>query len=439
MTLDNLDLFEGGPPRRKRATKATRRLLGLALVTVYLGVASVVAAQDQATAEAIAHLRSNVDAMLERDDLTRQRLAVLEEMRAGLDTLRPGDLSSQKARIVVGLSNALKIGTDDPTYQDVLLNPETLEMLVYNELNDDQAAELEAKLLLQPDDIVARTKLVIHYSGSPWEGSNRAHGEHVAWLIENAPYAHVLGTRGYISPRESELHAAGLKAWRRHVEREPDNPVFVARYARFMVWTDRRLYIELLERAHGLDPDNFLLAHELGRAYLLVARRSDRQGYDAEVAEKALTKFDLAYSLADHDIARTHFLQARAEAAFAAGRYDLAKEHARAVLIATKPEPNGGLMHEAYTVLGRVALTDGDTAGAKRHLLESATVPESSSLAIPGPTMSLAAELLALGERQVVLDYFDLCAVFWDSEDLNIWRAAINGGMTPDFGAQGFR
>ena len=48
--------------------------------------------------------------------------------------------------------------------------------------------------------------------------------------------------------------------------------------------------------------------------------------------------------------------------------------------------------------------------------------------------MTLASELLALGHSKVVLDYFELCAVFWKAEKLNTWRAALNAGQTPDFG-----
>lgn len=85
-------------------------------------------------------------------------------------------------------------------------------------------------------------------------------------------------------------------------------------------------------------------------------------------------------------------------------------------------------------MLGRVALIDGDVERAKSHLLASGNVPTSPVLGSFGPSMSLASELLALGHREVVLDYFDLCAVFWDRAELRAWRAAITAGMAPHFG-----
>lgn len=90
-------------------------------------------------------------------------------------------------------------------------------------------------------------------------------------------------------------------------------------------------------------------------------------------------------------------------------------------------------------MLGRIALVDGDVERAKSHLLASGNVPTSPVLGSFGPSMSLAAELLALGHREVVLDYFDLCAVFWDRAELRVWRAAINAGTAPHFGFHALR
>jgi hypothetical protein len=51
--------------------------------------------------------------------------------------------------------------------------------------------------------------------------------------------------------------------------------------------------------------------------------------------------------------------------------------------------------------------------------------------------MALARDLLERGERDTVLQYLDLCAVFWRSgrEKLQAWTAAVKEGRTPEFGA----
>lgn len=50
--------------------------------------------------------------------------------------------------------------------------------------------------------------------------------------------------------------------------------------------------------------------------------------------------------------------------------------------------------------------------------------------------MQLARELLEKGEKDAVLEYFNLCEKFWKSgaERLAGWRKTIAVGGTPEFG-----
>ena len=54
-----------------------------------------------------------------------------------------------------------------------------------------------------------------------------------------------------------------------------------------------------------------------------------------------------------------------------------------------------------------------------------------------GPNMSLAQDLLTKGERDVVLEYFELCRHFWKMENgrLTKWGQEVKAGRIPDFGA----
>ena len=407
----------------------------LAIVLVPL----VAVAQDNPSTDALDDLRAKVDALLMRDDLTPEQATALEELRAGLDVQSPEDLDIGSASVLMTITGGLQESKDDPMWQAVEdIMASFVGLLVHRgELTRDEVDELEEKLVLEPNDIAARTKLIRHYRGDLQERSRRAHARHVVWLIEHAPYAEELGTRGPsgIDPRMSEAYLAGRNAWRSHVEREPENPVFIARYARFVGWRDPSLHIELLTRASRLDSQNSELAEELGLVLLLASERTEENDRAVQAAEQALEHFDRAYGLAGNDFARNSILGRRAQAAFAAGRYDLAKQHAQAMLDA-KPflGPDGDLLHVGNTMLGRVALIDGDVERAKSHLLASGNVPTSPVLGSFGPSMSLASELLALGHREVVLDYFDLCAVFWDRAELRAWRAAIKADMAPHFG-----
>jgi hypothetical protein len=51
--------------------------------------------------------------------------------------------------------------------------------------------------------------------------------------------------------------------------------------------------------------------------------------------------------------------------------------------------------------------------------------------------MSLANELLEKGEKETVIEYFELCKKFWKMNDgrLDSWIASIKGGGKPYFGA----
>jgi hypothetical protein len=51
--------------------------------------------------------------------------------------------------------------------------------------------------------------------------------------------------------------------------------------------------------------------------------------------------------------------------------------------------------------------------------------------------MSLAKDFLEKGEKETVLQYFQLCRKFWDlgKYQLDQWTKDVNAGRIPDFGA----
>jgi hypothetical protein len=100
---------------------------------------------------------------------------------------------------------------------------------------------------------------------------------------------------------------------------------------------------------------------------------------------------------------------------------------------AGKPDDDG--IHKGNTVLGRLALRAGKIEEAKAYLLKSAGVTGSPALNSFGPNMTLAKELLEKGERDVVLEYFGLCAKFWEHghEKLKTWSSQVEAGSIPNF------
>jgi hypothetical protein len=97
----------------------------------------------------------------------------------------------------------------------------------------------------------------------------------------------------------------------------------------------------------------------------------------------------------------------------------------------------GNAVQDANLVLGRIALSEGHVDEAKRCLIAAGKSPGSPQMDSFGPNMSLAKDLLEKGERQVVLDYFELCRKFWkmDRGSLDEWARQVKAGAMPDFGA----
>jgi tetratricopeptide (TPR) repeat protein len=128
-----------------------------------------------------------------------------------------------------------------------------------------------------------------------------------------------------------------------------------------------------------------------------------------------------------------------AAAAFHLGQLGEAKEYAeRALALAPSYRDNwnyGNAVHLGHTVIGLLALTEGNLVKAVAELHESATTPGSPQLNSFGPTMQLAKALLREGEVVAVLEYLDGCRVFWEMGGtwLSLWERKIRAGQVPNF------
>lgn len=97
----------------------------------------------------------------------------------------------------------------------------------------------------------------------------------------------------------------------------------------------------------------------------------------------------------------------------------------------------GNAVHKAHLALGRLALRQEDIPAAIEHLRNAGKTPGSPQLNTFGPNMTLAFELLEIGESDAVLEYFDLCENFWEmgDEKLAAWTEIVQAGEIPRFGA----
>jgi outer membrane lipoprotein-sorting protein len=137
---------------------------------------------------------------------------------------------------------------------------------------------------------------------------------------------------------------------------------------------------------------------------------------------------------------RFYPLDELAKAAFEIRKFDEARQYAREALrLAPQYQGHwsyGSAIHDGHMVLGRLALLKGDVIAARRELLDAGKTPGGPSLDTNGPNMSLAKDLLEIGEADVVREYLCECASFWkNSQTLESWVASIDQGDVPDFGA----
>ncbi|MBZ5610051.1 MAG: hypothetical protein LAP38_17450 [Acidobacteriia bacterium] len=198
----------------------------------------------------------------------------------------------------------------------------------------------------------------------------------------------------------------------------------------------RTLGVQALDRAILLEPKN--AAWRSYRIPILALRSNSRTTMPVDTAD--------AYTQIKQDLAvltgasRYNLLASVAKQAVKAGALDNAASYAQELLQSANDPKNcnyGNAIFFGNMVLGQVALRRGDKDQARSHLLAAGKTSGSPQLNSFGPNMSLAKDLLEAGDRQAVLEFFELCRSFWkmDRGRLQDWANQINAGSTPDFGA----
>lgn len=326
-----------------------------------------------------------------------------------------------------------------PAHEGPAIDPTANDLPCCDILPTAEVASFEALVARGSTNCVDHARLAGHYAMQPGAWRYPAPGDalgpvrerHLArlvWLANHCP------TKG----QSSLLLLAGLWAptlverWEAQAKSHSGDPYAIANLAALIAQNDNTRAIALYERAEILDPRNPRWPEEQSK---LLAR-----GYFASVDDTVYTRaYTKLVRAAELTSATTrHRLDVDlAEAALRAGHLDKAKAHANNALarIGTTLDwwERGDLIYNANAILGRIALQAGDVTAAKNHLLEAAQTPGSPVLNSFGPDLTLANELLAKGERDVVIKFLDLIEDFWDGEEeqLAVWRAQIRRGETP--------
>lgn len=186
-------------------------------------------------------------------------------------------------------------------------------------------------------------------------------------------------------------------------------------------------------RAFQKLPDNIQLQAAISNLYTAEANISPAMKDKARLLEKAV-------AMITNPVPRSTLLATLAEAHFNNRQYDAAaldsEEILKIVSENSKSKQNyGSAIHDANTILGRVALKRENPAEAKQRLIAAGRVPASPVMMSFGPKWTLAQDLLSAGERDAVLDYIAQCKGFWKNKDdlLDGWAESIRSGSSPDF------
>lgn len=310
------------------------------------------------------------------------------------------------------------------------------DAMIGHRLNADQVAELETALEAKPDDLSSRTKLLGYYfsKGRGKGDTLKNRRKHVLWVIKNQPGSDLAalpycGMDGVFDP---EGYVEAKKLWLEQSEAHPQDPKVLGNAASFFLISDKELAEGFLKRAQKAEPGNPTWADHLGHLYSMAD--------DKESSVKSLAAYEKAQA-ADHEkISRFYRLDNLAKAAIKADDLDKATRYARESLDGAEGFPkdwnHGNAVHHGNNVLGLVALKQGNVKLAAEHLLKAGKTPGSPQLDSFGPNMTLAKALLEKGEKDAVLEYFDLCRKFWKmgADRLDRWSKDVKAGNTPEFG-----
>ena len=314
--------------------------------------------------------------------------------------------------------------------------------LAGGELSDAAAQQLENTLKQTPSDLSIRTKLLGYYLLHEFqsESARKVRQQHVLWIIQNHPESEIAGLpEAGLNPRlNGEAYEQGAKLWRQQVTDHSKNAAILRNAAAFFLLSDHAFAEDLLKKGAVLEPNNPYWPEQLGHLYSLESRRKSESDMKQSAAT-ALKNFETAYALTTSDREKSYMLDDLAKAAYDAGAFDKAKTYAEQLLETANRQKRdwntGNAIHHGNLILGRLALRAGDVEKAKQHLIAAGKTPGSPQLDSFGPSMTLAKELLEKGQRDVVLEYFQLCAKFWESgkDTLKDWTSVVKQGAIPSF------
>jgi tetratricopeptide (TPR) repeat protein len=296
-----------------------------------------------------------------------------------------------------------------------------------------KAEQLESDLRKDSLKIDDRLMLIGYYSWNGHEGMDKLRlRSHVLWMIQNHPEHPATAEPALRDlPDDPEGNNQVLELWQQNLRSKPDDLAVLKNAEKFFFSKDPAAAERLIHRIAEKEPANAQWPAELAQLY----RMFGIPGVNYEnPTERATEEYNRVLALTQNPAARRTLSGDMADAAFRIGDFPAAAELAK-IYLKSSDRP---AVQRANTILGRVALRADDLTSAKQYLLDSADSGAARDIALSGPILVLAQELMDRGERDAVLQYLRHCLALWPRGEaiLRIWIAEIQEGRTPKFGNQ---
>ncbi|WP_437987404.1 tetratricopeptide repeat protein [Sorangium sp. So ce117] len=307
------------------------------------------------------------------------------------------------------------------------------------DLAAENAAALETHLLKSPNDIEARAKLLGFYFTNPNDDAQQRRADHIHWLIAHRPEIHLAAFARIHPEYYQDAYNEGKRLWLSTVSNSPNVLAILRNAGSFLESGDPDIAEELYKRGATIEPDESAWRQRLGHLHFRSSVGSTSSEERKRIAREALAEYEAALTLERCSLEALGILIEIAESALMAENYQRATEAAERLLADAKDHADtfqyGNAVHYAHITLGQVALARNDPASAAEHLRAAGAVHGSPQLNSFGPDFELASRLLAMGQRNAVVDYIDGCKKFWKSgaSRLDEWTLAIGRGEAPDF------
>ena len=315
------------------------------------------------------------------------------------------------------------------------VDPHEAQMAGFD-LNETEAADLEARLEANPGDHVARATLMAYQrrrtyaDGGSRAAAARAH-ELAEWFVREHPGA---PPTGFLQPAP-QVDPAGvtrlIELWEPHLQ--PDKPPLpvLLNAADFYLQLDRERARALLERAIEAYPGDAEARRKLAFSWTLASSHGP-EAERAAAAGQALRHLLAAEAIAgdgdgvhDADVAAMAWL---------AGEAETAERYARRMVENPGRGWNeGNRVYDGNRILGHLALDAGDHEAAVGFLDAAGASEGSPQLNSFGPELTLAQALLDADETDAVLRHLEAVGRFWAMDDgkLQAWAEAIRAGQKP--------